>query len=387
MATATKDAPAGKPQAAPATRPFITGTRFSDDFTYDQTKTLTTSTQKLQSFELDTDGYTAGMYLLAECTGAGNATVTAAFKEDGPFIAFEVIQFSDTNNKAILGPMNGHDLYECVKFGGYHYQDDAKSSPIYSVTTGTAAAQGSFTFALYLPIEIVHRDGLGSLLNKSASAVFRLDLTVAATTTIYATSAVPATSVSLRVRISQFGWMDSDRVDVKGNPTAPNPPALNTIQFWDKQTFTFSSGQMNQRANPFSGLVRNIVLELRDSSATRSGNEGDFPDPFTVQVDKSLIVNRIRNIWRHLIGEDFGYINAVETAGGRDYGVYPLPFNKDFGLKPGAENRFGYLPVTSATTLLWKGSVGSGSGSHTFNVFINYVNPANADPKAITGGR
>lgn len=384
MPTATKDAP-GTKAAPPATRPFITGTRFSDDFTYDQTKTLTTSTQKLPSFELDTDGYTAGMYLLAECTGAGNATVTAAFKEDGPFNAFDTIQFSDTNNKAILGPMNGHDLYECVKFGGYHFQDDAKNSPIYSVTTGTAAAQGSFTFILYLPIEIVHRDGLGSLLNKSASAVFRLDLTVAATTTIY--SSAPATSASLRVRVAQFGWMDSDRVDVKGNPTAPNPPALNTIQFWDKQTFTFSSGQMSQRANPFSGLVRNIVLELRDSSGTRSGNEGDFPDPFTVQVDKALIVNRIRNVWRHLIGEDFGYINAVETAGGRDYGIYPLPFNKDFGLKPGAENRFGYLPVTSATTLLWKGTVGSSSASHTWNVFINYVNPANADPKAITGGR
>jgi hypothetical protein len=385
--TATTTAPPDKKAAPVSNRPFVTGSRFTDDYQYDQTRTLTGSTQKLPTLELDTDGFTAGLYLLVENTGAGNATVTASFKEDGPFSVLDTVQFSDTNNKAILGPMNGHDLYVCAKYGGYHFVDDAKQSPVYSVTTGTAATQGSFTFILYLPIEIVHRDGLGALLNKSASAVFKLDLTLSASTTPFATSAAPATSSSLRVRIGQFGWMDSDTRDIKGNPTSPNPPALNTIQYWDKQTFTFSSGQMAQKLNSFSGGLRTIVFEQRDASATRSGNEADWPDPFTLQIDKYILLNRLRTIWRHLIGEDYGYLNAVETAGGRDYGTYPIPFTKDFGLKPGAENRFTYLWVTSATTILLKGTVGSASASHTYNVFLNYVNPAGGDPKALTGGR
>lgn len=387
MAADTKEKPAGK--AAPvANRPFIVGSRYSDDFTYDQSKALTSSTQKLQTYELDTDGFTAGLYLLVECTGVGNATVTASFKEDGPFNVLDTVQFSDTNNKSILGPMNGHDLAMCAKYGGYHFSDDPRQSPVYSVTTGTGSAQGSFTFVLHLPIQIVHRDGLGSLLNKSASAVFRLDLTLAANTTVYATSAVPATSATVRVRIAQFGWMDSDTRDIKGNPTAVNPPALNTIQYWDKQTFTFSSGQMNEKLNTFSGGLRCMILELRDSNGTRSGNEGDFPDPFTLQIDKYIPINRLRTIWRHLIGVNYGYINAVETAGGRDYGTYPWPVGlMDFGLKPGAENRFGYLWVTSATSIQLKGNVGSSSASHTWNVFLNYVNPAGGDPKALTGGR
>jgi hypothetical protein len=387
MATATTTAPPDKKATPAANRPFVTGSRYADDYSYDQTRTLTGSTQKLPTLELDTDGFTAGLYLLVENTGAGNASVTASFKEDGPFSVLDTIQFSDTNNKAILGPMNGHDLYICTKYGGYHFVEDAKSSPVYSVTTGTASTQGTFTFVLYLPIEIVHRDGLGALLNKSASAVFKLDLTLSASTTPFATSGAPATSSSTRVRVAQFGWMDSDTRDIKGNPTSPNPPALNTIQYWDKQTFTFSSGAMNQKLNSFSGGLRNVIFELRDSNTTRSGNEGDWPDPFTLQVDKYIPVNRLRTIWRHLIGEDFGFTAAVETAGGRDYGTYPIPFTKDFGLKPGAENRFGYLWITSATTLLLKGTVGSGSASHTFNVFLNYVNPAGGDPKALTGGR
>lgn len=394
MAPIAQQPQAAQAQAAPA-RPFITGSRGVDDFVYDVTKTLTAGQQKLDTFELDTDGFTAGLYILCEATGAGNATVTAAFKEDGPFSAYDVIQFNDTNGKPILGPFTGHDLYEAVKFGGYHYQDDAKASSIYSVTSGTGAAQGSFTFALYLPIEIVHRDALGSLLNKSASAVFKLSLTLAANTTVY--SAVPATSVSVRTRIAQFGWMDSDTRDVKGNPTSANPPALNTVQFWDKQTWSPASGSMAQKLNTFSGGIRNLVFMLRDSNATRSGNSADWPDPFSLYVDKMVPLNRLAKVWRHVMTEDFGYTGAEvlpgvsgtpATEGGKmDNGVYAIPFTKDFGLKPGAENRFGYLWVTSATSILMKGTVGAGSATHSLDVLINYVNPANGDPRSLTGGR
>lgn len=386
--TTMTTAPAAKQasgKAAALTRPFIVGSRFADDYSYDKSRTLAASTIKMDTYELDTDGFTAGLYLLVECVGT-NATNSVAFNPDAPFNVLQTVQFSDTNNKAILGPMSGHDLYECVKFGGYHYQDDAKMSPVYSVTTGTGATAGSFTFCLYLPIEIVHRDALGALLNKSASAVFRLDLTLAANSDVY--SVLPLTSAVVRVRIAQFGWMDSDTVDIKGNVTSPNPPALNTIQYWDKQTFTFSSGQMNQKLNSFTGGVRNLIFEIRDNTGARSANaDADWPDPFTLQVDKYIPMNRLKTLWRHLIGEHYGYTNAVETGGGRDYGVYPESFARDFGLKPGAENRFGYLWVTSATTIQLKGSVGSAAASHTFNVYVNYVNPANGDPRALTGGR
>jgi hypothetical protein len=392
MATAPPAANGKAP--AVAARPFIVGSRFSDDFSYDQSKALTTSTQRLPDLELDTDGFTAGLYLLVENTSVNNATVTAAFKEDGPLNVLEIVQLVDTNNKPVLGPMTGHDLYECVKFGGYHEQDDAKASPAWSVTTGTGSTGGSFTFVQYLPIEIVHRTSLGSLQNKSASAVFRLQLTLAAVGTVFVTA--PATSSTVRVRVQQFGWLDADASDIKGNVVSSFPPALNSIQYWDKQTFTFSSGSMNQRLNPFSGGIRNLIIELRDSNLTRSGNENDFPDPLIFASDKVQISNRLRTVWKHLIGEDWDYTGGPEVipvgttvndGNKRDLGIWPIPFNKDFGLRPGAEQSFGYLWVSAATTLMLKGTVGSGSASHTFNVFVNSVQPANGDPKTLTGGR
>jgi len=392
--TTPMQAPSGQPgagKAPAAVRPFITGTRQIDRQIYDNTTTLTASTQKLPTYNLDTDGFTAGMYILCQATAVNTTASTAAFQEDGPFNIYSTVQFSDTNNKPILGPMTGHDLYIIVKYGGYAFSDDAKNSSVYSVTTGTGTAGGTFTFVLRVPIEIVHRDALGSLLNKSASAVYKLDLTLNSNTTgtggVYSDD--PTTSVSVRTRIQQFGWMDSDQADYMRNAADPNPPALNTIQYWDKQSLTVSAGAVNQQLNTFSGLVRNEIFELRDSNGSRTAGDSDFPDPFELHYDKTVPVSRLKTVWRHQITEDFGYSGATEataTALTRDNGIYPLPFNKDFGLKPGAESRFGYLPVTSATSQVIRGTVG-GSGSHTFNVFVNYVWPANGDPRSLTGGR
>lgn len=391
MTAPTQAPPAAGGKQPVALRPFITGTRQIDRQIYDNTTVVTAGTQKLPTYNLDTDGFTAGMYILCEATAVNTTASTAAFQEDGPFNIYSTVQFSDTNNKPIMGPMTGHDLYLITKYGGYGFSDDAKNSTIYSVTTGTGTTGGSFTFVLRVPIEIVHRDALGSLLNKSASAVYKLDLTLNSNTTgaggVYSDD--PTTSLTVRTRIQQFGWMDSDQADYQRNQADPNPPALNTIQYVDKQSLVVNAGQMNQVLNTFSGLVRNLIFELRDSNGSRTAGASDFPDPFELHYDKTVPVSRLKTVWRHQITEDFGYSGATEATATpltRDNGVFPLPFNKDYGLKPGAESRFGYLPVTSATTLMCRGTVG-GSGAHTLNVFVNYVWPANGDPRSLTGGR
>ena len=395
--TMTKGADKGS--APVMNRPFIVGSRFADDGTYDDTTALTTSTQTLDPYELDTDGFTAGLYILAECTGVGNATATATFLEDSPFRVYETLNLKDTNNKDIFGPMNGHDAYLCMKYGGYAFVGDAKASPVYSVTSGTGSSQGSFTFVLYIPIEAVHRDALGALTNKSSSSVFSLKMTLAATTSVYSgATGDPATSATLRTRIQQFGWMDSDGVDVRSNPTSPEPPGINTVQYWDKQSKSFSSGAMSERLSSFDGGLRTMIIVMRDADATRSGTATDFPDPFTFNIDKTSLFVRLRTLWLHLTGELYNNFNGVEVVPGvsgtaategfkRDNGVFPYSWARDFGLQPGAENRFGYEWVTSATALTMKGTVGSGSASHTFNILLNYINPANGDPKTMTGGR
>jgi hypothetical protein len=388
MANATATAANGdKGQQIVSMRPFITGTRTIDRAIYDNTTTQLTTPVKLPTYSLDTDGFTSLLYVIMTCTTAANAA-TVAYNADGIFPAIQSIQFSDTNNKPILGPVTGHDLYLINKYGGYSFNDDPKASPAYSATTGAGGTGGSWKFVLRVPIEIVHRDGFGSLLNKSASAVYKLDITLAGSGDVYATA--PTTLGSVRTRIQQVGWMDSDQQDVYKNAADPNPPALNSIQYWDKQTLVVGTGSMNQQLNTFSGLVRNLIFELRTSTGARS--ENDWPDPFELHYDKTVPVSRLKDAWREMNSDDFGYPGGTESLTGTntlDTGVRALPFTKDYGLKPGAESRFGYLPVTSATSLVMRGTVGStdSANAHTFNVFVNYVWPANGDPKSITPGQ
>lgn len=387
MTTPTAAPPAaqagGKAKQVQVQRPFITGTRRIDQQTYDQTRTLTASTQRLPTYEFDTDGYVRGVYILTEITSAGNAAAVA-FEQDGAVNAYQSVQFSDTNNKPIVGPITGHDLAMIQKLGGYAFSGDPKASAVYSTTVGAVAAGGSATFVLRLPIEIRGRDGLGALENKSASAVYKLDLTLNSIDGLYATN--PTNAPTVRTRVEQFGWMDSDQADYMKSPADSNPPALNTVQYWDKQTITISAGAMNQRLNTFSGLVRNLIFEMRDATGARV--DADFPDPFELHYDKTVPIQRMRQVWQHMVSEYWGYrgAEAIATANTLDTGIFPEPFTLDYGLQPGAESSFGYLPVTSATSLVMRGTVG-GAGVHTMNVLVNYVWPANGDPKSLTGGR
>lgn len=371
----------GQKQAPVQPRPFVAGTRRVDKSTYDQVRALTASTQDLPVYECDPNGYLRGMYILVEGTTAGNAAAVS-FAANGPFNVIDSITFNDTNNKPIVGPMTGHDLYLCVKYGGYSFFDDSKQSTEYTAVTGSGATAGSFSFVLPLPVEISKRDGLGSLTNKSASSTFDVTIRLAANATVYGTA--PTSAGSVRVRVQQYGWMDPNGTDMRGRPVAQTPPANGTTQFWAKQSYTVNSGTFNMRLQGLDSLIRNLVFVLVDNAGSRQAGDADFPDPFNLQYETTQPIARIKRVWRHMIGEKYGYISAVETPGGRDYGVYPESFADDFGTKPGNESRLGYLPASSATNLAANGTIG-GSGTHTLYVLVNKIVPANGDPMALTG--
>jgi hypothetical protein len=363
-------------------RPFPVGTRRVDRSTYDETKTSVASTQELRTYECDPNGFISGIYLLVEATTVGNAAAVT-YSPDGPFNVLDTISFNDTNNKPIIGPFTGFDLYIVNKYGGYAFIDDAKLSPVFSMISGVGAGVGgSFSFVLRLPIEIVRREALGPLPNKSSSATFDVAMRMSATATIYGVA--PTAAPSVRVRLQQFGYMDPNPTDMEGNAVQPNPPAVETTQFWGKQTYSISSGAMSQRLQGIDSLVRNLVFILRDATNLRSGGDADWPDPMTMQYETSTPIQRIRAIWRHMITELYGYTGAMDAANGRDAGIYPETFCADFFGKPGWETRLTYLPVSAATNLQLQGNIG-GAGVHKLEILVNKIVPARGQPMALTG--
>lgn len=369
-------------QQRPA-RPFIAGTRRTTQPMYDQTRTVSASAQDLPVAELDVNGFFTGLWLLVECTTAANAA-TVAFNADGPFNALDLVNLMDTNSQPIVGPMNGYDLYLIDKWGGYHFQDDPKASPIYTAVTGAGGTGGSFSFALWVPAELVRRDALGALPNKNAASTFSIALRLAPTATIYSTG--PTTPGSVRVRIQLEGWQDPNISDIRGNPVAQDPPAVQTTQYWNKQTMVLSSGALNQRLAGIDSYVRNLIIVARDENGSRSQGESEFPDPFTLQYETAITWNCLKTVWRHMMSRYYGYTAANEAANGLDNGVYVLPFNFGWTHKPGYESRFEYLPVSSATNLVISGTI-AGSGANQYSLLVNRVVPAGGNPLALTGNR
>jgi hypothetical protein len=388
QAPATAKGGKAQQQAQMRTRAFRVGVQSHEENNYDVTVTMTGGTQDLAVFEPPPQGFLRGIYVLVEATGASNVATVAYQKIDAPWNIIDSITLEDTNSKPIVGPLGGYDLYLINKYGGYVFGTDPKRSPIYNATAGTTTPYAA-AFALRIPVELVARDALGSLPNKSGTNKFRVRVRIAASTSVFSTA--PTNLPSIRVRMTPENWWEPQAQDLKGRPLAQNPPALQTTQFWTKGVYNLSSGDQRVQVQQGLGyLIRNYIFTNRDTSSVRSSTtDGNFPDPLTLQFEANIIFDRLRALWQDRIYRLWGFNVAVGTSdvvattggGGREYSVYPLPFTDDFGLMPGAETRRGYLATSDGSRMEVRGNFGAASN---FEVLANYVSPASLDDATIT---
>ena len=405
--TAARPKPArGGTAQQQAPRAFRIGVQSTDEIDYDDSRALTASTQDLPVLNIPPAGFLQDIYILSQGTVAGNAVVTVAVTEDFPWRAFDTITFEDVNNAPICGPITGWDLYIINKYGGYTFNDDPRMSPIYRLDTlgGTTATASSWEFCLRVPVELVKRDSLGALPNKSGTAMFKLRMRLAASGTLYTTP--PTTLPTVRTRVQQADWWEPDAADLKGRPLAQNPPAVQTTQYWSKVDYVVNVGSVRQKFDRVGYLIRNLLFVLRDASATpRASGETNWFDPFTLRVEGNNLIVRLKDVWlqrisdngyigdaggsvaaapRTGIGDNYtGAVAALNTLS-KDNGVYVEPFCLDFAHKPGYETRRGYLATSSAARVEAQGTIPGGTGPLTFTVITNDVAPANGDDAMLT---
>jgi hypothetical protein len=390
-------------------RPFRAGVQEVDEIPYDQTVTATTSTLDFQNYLIPSTGFINSIWMQVTGTESGNSATTVNFANEGPYSILDTVQFVDTNNQPIVGPITGWDLKVIDKWGGYNFADDPQRSNVFAVMTGASGTYtvsygapviaatsgtgnplgaapvvgncGSFQFFLRIPIEIVPRDALGSLPNKSASTPFQVKVRLAAASTPYATA--PNGTLSVRLRMTAESYWEPASVDAQGNPLAQQPPAVDTTQYWQKSNYAGNAGQFNQQLTSSTGFpIRNLLFYLEDSNSSRFQGELDWPDPTTLQLEANILLQRSKPLWEHFVSQWYGYAGGVATAAAttgapelfdaKEAGLYPVPFTRDFGPKPGWELRRAYLPTTDGMRLQYRGTIG-GSGSHTLYVLTNYV--------------
>jgi hypothetical protein len=381
----SKGTPDGGKKQQVMLKPFRTGAQPIDEDVFDRSVTLNAGTQSLDQYNVPSTAYLNGIYILIEntvtsstATATSTSTGVGVLSEDGPYNVIDNLRFTDTSSNEIIGEITGWDLAMIHKWGGYAFNDDPEANTdIFTSTTNATAsssASGSFSFLLRIPVELVPRDALGSMPNKSSDTPYKVKISVAAIATVYANSAT--VGGSCRFRMTPESYWEPTATDGSGNPVASKPPGVNTLQYWNKTDYTTAGTTINEQLTNSVGYpIRNLLFILRDSNNSRSQGESDWPDPFKVQLQSNIIINRLKKVWKGRITRDYGYLAAGDAAGQKDNGVYVQPYNKDFGPKPGWETRRGYLKTTAGMRFQALATTG-GSGQHKLTVLTNYVGVA-----------
>jgi hypothetical protein len=413
MASApTQPAQGNVKQAAPAPAPFRVGTQNTinqDGYVQSTTFTSTSAATQLPIYNPSPNSFLRGIWIQSQGVVTGQSTNSVVFNGDGPFAVYSTISFQDTQGKPIL-LLDGYELMLVNKFGGYHNLGDPRTSAAAYFTTGTASTAGSWQFWLYIPLELVARDGIGALVNKNAASPYQLVITVTSGSANYSSSTAggavygavaPSTnSTTVTTTCMEDGWWQPRAADAQGNPLAQNPPANGTTQYWLKSSYNMANGSNQMQLTGGLGYpIRNIIFENYGvSTVTRASGETNWPDPNELLYKGTIMVNIGKQFWLDFMARAYGLFGngygtgtaalfdstAVPTLSGStnvlEAGVFVLPFNRDFDLRCGAELRRGYLVTQQGDQFQMIGSFGAAC---TMYELVNYAAPANGNPSSL----
>ena len=378
--------------------PFIRATKKHREPFFDTTVAVTTTTAGLISpINVPAYGFLRGLWIRVDATGgAGGAAVygTTLLGFDFPFQCISFIGLFDVNGAPLYGPFaSAFQSYLIGKYGAYHRYFDARVGDAAAGGGTLQNANGNFGFWLYVPVEAVRRNGLGSLANLNAAATYKLQLTVSpigaggAQSNWFSTNPVtPPTG--LRVRIWLDAWAQPPQADLLGNMTAQTPYAHGTTQFWSEQVYTIGSGQQTVRLLRVGLYIRQLIVTVRQTTGARmitsqAASDAMWPDPVQIFLDGFELVNQGQNmLWQ----EHYALWNVspqnidgqAATVGsflsGRDTSVYVFQFVDDDSAVLGNEERNRYLPTLQSSRLEIRGSFGASTAS--LSVLTNDVAPA-----------
>jgi hypothetical protein len=385
LVTATTTKP-GMGQKAPARppQPFRVGVYDTDTPDIQATLAATTSAQKLGTFKVSPNGWLSRI----DCTFQLAITTSSTYVGDQPFSGIQKVTFKDVGNREIFGPLTGYEWFTVNKWGGYFEGNPDPRNPAGQyIATGT-----SVQFVLYIPLEIVLRDTLGEIENKSSSSSYTLEIYIDS----IANTATSATAITWTMYGSLEGYTEPEATDAMGNPLAQSPPAAGTVQYWTSEIYNSPAG--NIRYNQVNGIgypIRNLAYVAYDAASTYplgravawtwGGAVGqvpaanfEWPNPLTLSFGKVQLFQRYTWQWGKLMASWYG-LSGVSTGDANsalENGVFVHPFTRDFDSRPGQETRNSYLITKAGNVLQISGSAFLALNIH---VLTNYVVPPGND--------
>lgn len=355
---------AENPTGVIAMLPFTSSAHEHTEPAFTLTPTATTSEQQQNPQNIPATGWLRNVFL--EINSSGGVIGTGVANNDFPFSLFSNVLMQEVNGGNIFGPgMTGYDVFLANLMGGYAFRQDVRDMPAY---VGTAPNP---VFNLRVPAEVSARDGLASLSNQNASALFQLLLSIGALATMYSTVGT-VTAPASQIK----GWLEAWTLpapqDSRARPQSQAPPLVGTGQYWSKRGLAVGVGANTVPFTRLGNLLRNIILVSRNAAGDRADNV--FPDPLMFNWDGYALQSQVSQ--RYLKAYAWEKILTQQAVLA---GVFDLPFNHggEAGGKMGNETPELWLGTTQASRLEI-----SGTSAAAGNIYVvtNEVAPIEANP-------
>lgn len=315
----------------------------------------------LGPFDVPAYGYLRHIWLLVEGTGGTGGTAAA----DAPWNVFQEVTLLDVNGAPIFGPYTGYNTFLANLFGGYVFRSDPRKMGEYVPTAP------NLVFAMRIPIEILHNNGLGSLSNQNAAASYKVRLVINPSTVIF--SVAPSPLPTFRIRGFLEAWSQPTDRDLAGRPQATAPPSHGTTQYWSYFNKAVSAGDNVILLPRVGNLIRTLIFVARDGSGVRQ-SVATMPDPLEIRWDARQLIYEPRILRRAAMAERFDY--GIDTM---TQGVIVYDMSHDVLGHGGDGTPELWLPTVQSTRLEFH-STGFSVGS--VDVLTNDVAPAEVYPGA-----
>lgn len=331
--------------------PFRRATREHRELVNDSVYTMTVNPQIPVggAISVPAYGYLRGLLLTVIVSGGVAGT---AYQANAPFNILQNIILSEPNGAPLAQFNDGYQLYLAHKYGGATplFNEDVKGG-VYASTLP------NFQFQLYIPLELDLRDGLGSLPNQNAAAMFQLRYQVAGSGTVYTTT--PTTQPSVEVIVEAYEY-DQPQATTDGVANQTTPVAMNTTQFWSVQQYPVVAGFNRIRHTRVGNYLRNLGLIYTDASGSRTVGDTNWPTQLEIDLDARPVDYARKLTWRQTMYGRYGYQAATLDGGAntQDSGVYWYDLCHEFDGSVGNENRDGWWKTYGSTRLEFAGTFG-----------------------------
>lgn len=325
---------------------------------FDVSTQMTGNTIQLGPFDVPAFGYLRNIWILVE--GSGGVIGAGVLAGDAPYNVLQNVALLDVNGAPIFGPFNGYQVYLANKWGGYQFLQDPDAQPNFSSSINPV-------FALRIPVEISAKTGLGALSNMNASANYKVQLSIAASTTFLSTAVGGGGTLPvIRTRGYLEAWTLPNPTSRDGLPQATMPPLHGTAQYWSVFNKSIVSGENTIILPRVGNQIRNLIAVYYNDDSPSVRNSTEYPDPLRVNWDARQLLNEPRAYRQQDMFERYGNV-------GLDTGVFVYDFCHDAVGHPGGEDDGHlWLRTVQATRLEL---VGTFSGAGTLQILTNDVAP------------